>query len=77
LRLYSSSSFGLFNKGMREKTNPLPIRVSVYVLHEALKKLRKVAAEENPNGYNKVKIFVSWHEGHESRLCRVREDWRH
>jgi hypothetical protein len=31
LRLYSSSSFGLFNKGMREKTNPHPIRVSVYV----------------------------------------------
>jgi hypothetical protein len=38
LRLYSSSSFGLFNKAMREKTNPHPIRVSVYVLHDALKK---------------------------------------
>ena len=57
LRLYSSSSFGLFNKGMREKTNPHPIRVSVYMLNEALKKLRTVAATENPNEYNKVKIL--------------------
>ena len=57
LRLYSSSSFGLFNKAMREKTNPHPIRVTVYVLHDALKKLRKVAATENPSEYNKVKIL--------------------
>ena len=57
LRLYSSSSFGLFNKAMREKTNPHPIRVTVYVLHDALKKLRKVAATENPREYNKVKIL--------------------
>jgi hypothetical protein len=57
LRLYSSSSFGLFNKAMREKTNPHPIRVSVYVLHEALKKLRKVDAEENPDEYNQVKVL--------------------
>jgi hypothetical protein len=57
LRLYSSSSFGLFNKGMREKTTPHPIRVSVYMLNDALKKLRKVAATENPSEYNKVKIL--------------------
>ena len=44
-------------KAMREKTNPHPIRVSVYVLHEALKKLRKVDAEENPDEYNQVKVL--------------------
>jgi hypothetical protein len=57
LRLYSSSSFRLFNRGMRERTNPHPIRVTVYVLNEALKKLRVVAATENPEEYNKVKIL--------------------
>ena len=42
---------------MREKTNPHPIRVSVYMLNDALKKLRTVSATENPTAYNKIKIL--------------------
>jgi hypothetical protein len=57
VRLYSSSSFKLFNKSMRKKKNPHPIKVSVYVLNEALKKLRKVAAIRNQNEYNKLKVL--------------------
>jgi hypothetical protein len=57
LRLYSSDSFRLFNVGMRAKTKPHPIRFTVYVLYEALKKLRRVVAKENPDEYNKVKVL--------------------
>jgi hypothetical protein len=55
LRLYSSDSFRLFNTGMRLKTKPHPIRFTMYVLNEALKKLRKVVAISDPNEYNKIK----------------------
>ena len=44
-------------KVMRERTTPHPTRVSVYVLNEALKKLLKVAAAENPDEYNHVKVL--------------------
>ena len=57
LRLYTSDSFRLFNAGMREKTRPHPIRITIYVLNEALKKLRKVVAKEKPHEYNKVKVL--------------------
>ena len=57
LRLYTSDSFRLFNNGMREKTRPHPIRITIYVLNEALKKLRKVVAKEKPHEYNKVKVL--------------------
>ena len=57
LRLYTSDSFRLFNTGMRNKTKPHPIRFSVFVLNEALKKLRKVVAKERPQEYNKVKVL--------------------
>ena len=42
---------------MREKTRPHPIRITIYVLNEALKKLRKVVAKEKPHEYNKVKVL--------------------
>ena len=57
MRLYTSDSFRLFNTGMREKTRPHPIKVTIYVLNEALKKLRKVVAKEKPHEYNKVKVL--------------------
>ena len=57
LRLYTSDSFRLFNTGMRNKTKPHPIRFTVFVLNEALKKLRKVVAKERPQEYNKVKVL--------------------
>ena len=44
-RLYTSSSFPLFNRPMREGTKPHPIRFTMYILMEGLKMLRKVAAK--------------------------------
>ena len=55
LRLYTSDSFPLFNEGMRKKKRPHPIKTTMYVLDEALKKLRKVKATENRTEYNKIK----------------------
>ena len=57
LRLYTSDSYPLFNVGMREKTKPHPIRFTVYVLADALKKLRKVVARVRPDEYNDVKVL--------------------
>ena len=57
LRLYTSDSFRLFNDSMRTKRRPHPIRFTVYVLNDALKKLRKVKAKENPNEYNQIKYL--------------------
>ena len=55
LRLYSSSSYSLFNGPMRSRTLPHPIKFTMYVLNEALRKLKKVSAKMNPHEYNKVK----------------------
>ena len=43
--------------GITNKTKPHPIRFTVFVLNEALKKLRKVVAKERPQEYNKVKVL--------------------
>ena len=43
LRLYTSNSYPLFNNPMREGKKPHPIRVTMYVLDEALKKMRAAA----------------------------------
>ena len=45
LRLYTSGSFYLFNRPMREGTKPHPIRFTMYILMEGLKMLRTVAAQ--------------------------------
>ena len=55
LRLYSSSSYSLFNGPMRSRTLPHPIKFTMYVLNEAMRKLKKVSAKMNPHEYNKVK----------------------
>ena len=57
VRLYTSNSYPLFNKPMREGKKPHPIRVTMYVLDEALKKMRKVEARQNPEGYTQTKIL--------------------
>jgi len=51
LRLYTSDSFTLFNRPIRSGTTPHPIRVTMYVLDEALKKLRKVEAKHDRKAY--------------------------
>lgn len=55
VRLYSSSSYSLFNNPMRSKIQPHPIKFTVWALNEALKKLKKVEAKLKPDEYNKVK----------------------
>jgi len=54
LRLYTSTSYPLFNTAMRLGTKPHPIRVTMYILDEALKKMRKVEARQNPERYNQT-----------------------
>lgn len=48
LRLYTSCSYPLFIQPLRNRTRPHPIKTTVYVLDEAIKKLRKVLSERNP-----------------------------
>ena len=55
IRLYTSSSYHLFNKPMRDRTKPHPIKVSVYILTQGLKKLRQVLAAKDPKEYAKKK----------------------
>jgi hypothetical protein len=57
LRLYTSSSYPLFNDPIREGKKPHPIRVTMYVLDEALGKMRKVEAKQNREGYAQTKIL--------------------
>ena len=57
LRLYSSSSYRLFNNFMRSRTRPHPLKFTVWTLNEALKKLKKVEAKLKPDEYNKVKLL--------------------
>jgi len=54
LRLYTSNSYPLFNDPIREGKKPHPIRVTMYVLDEALKKMRKNEARQDPEGYNRT-----------------------
>ena len=57
LRLYTSNSYPLFNKPMREGENPHPIKVTMYFLEDALKKMRRVEAAQNPERYNTEQIL--------------------
>ena len=57
LRLYTSNSYPLFNDPIREEKKPHPIRVTMYVLDEALGKMRKVEAKQNREGYAQTKIL--------------------
>jgi len=58
-RLYTSSTYRLFNTPMRSLFTPdgqklrHPLRFTIYVLTEGIKKLRAVEAKCNPQGFNK------------------------
>jgi hypothetical protein len=59
LRLYTSSSFRLFNAPLRslltnngQTKSQHPLRFTVYMLTEGIKKLRAVEAQRDPVGYN-------------------------
>jgi Ca2+-binding EF-hand superfamily protein len=59
LRLYTSSTYRLFNTPMRSLFTSdgqklrHPLRFTIYVLTEGIKKLRAVEAKCNPEGFNK------------------------
>ncbi len=62
IRLYTSSSFRLFNAPLRslltnngQTKSQHPLRFTVYMLTEGIKKLRAVEAERDPVGYNTEK----------------------
>jgi len=51
LRLYSSSSYLLFTQPLRSRTRPHPIKTTVYVLDEAIRKMRQVHAKRNKHKF--------------------------
>jgi len=51
VRMYTSDSYVLFNGPIRKGTKPHPIKFTMYMLDEALKKLRKVEAKADPEAY--------------------------
>ena len=55
LRLYTTSSFPLFNGPLRAGVCPHPLRMTVYYLAEGLKALRRVEARAAPEEFNKVR----------------------
>jgi len=57
LRLYTSSSYRQFNGPLRSAQRPHPWRFTLYVLADALKKLRVVDAELHPKEFNEDKDF--------------------
>jgi hypothetical protein len=51
LRMYTSCSFRKFNLYLRQGQKPHPFKMSVLILDEAIRKLRKVEAMTDPAGY--------------------------
>jgi hypothetical protein len=54
LRAYTSSSYPRFNAPLRNGIKPHPFMMTVYYLNEAIKQLRAVAAEDDPDYYEEV-----------------------
>jgi len=50
-RMYTSDSYPSFNRGLRRCLNPHPYKANVFFLDEALKKMRKVEAQLDPEAY--------------------------
>lgn len=57
IRTYTSDTFPLFNNPMRQRVKPHPLKLTMYFLDEALKKLSTVEARLRPAEYNKVKYL--------------------
>jgi hypothetical protein len=51
LRFYTTDSFSLINKPLRERKIPHPLAVTTYFLTDAIKKLRSVQAKLDPEGF--------------------------
>eukprot|EP00747_Dinoflagellata_sp_TGD_P151353 gnl/TRDRNA2_/TRDRNA2_177205_c1_seq6.p1 gnl/TRDRNA2_/TRDRNA2_177205_c1~~gnl/TRDRNA2_/TRDRNA2_177205_c1_seq6.p1 ORF type:complete len:197 (+),score=36.32 gnl/TRDRNA2_/TRDRNA2_177205_c1_seq6:70-591(+) len=51
LRLYTSSSYKKLNGPLRARVRPHPFKVTVFFLAKALKKMRKVQAKLDPEGF--------------------------
>ena len=59
LRMYTSNSYPRFNGPLRRggPKNPHPFKANIYFVDQAIKKLRKVEAKEDPEGYARTKIL--------------------
>jgi len=58
LRMYTTDSYGKFNKPLREGTKPHPFKVNVMVLNEALRQMRSIEAHNNREGYaSRVSLY--------------------
>eukprot|EP00747_Dinoflagellata_sp_TGD_P192645 gnl/TRDRNA2_/TRDRNA2_57751_c0_seq1.p1 gnl/TRDRNA2_/TRDRNA2_57751_c0~~gnl/TRDRNA2_/TRDRNA2_57751_c0_seq1.p1 ORF type:complete len:455 (-),score=84.90 gnl/TRDRNA2_/TRDRNA2_57751_c0_seq1:43-1407(-) len=57
LRLYTTNSFRKFNEPLRNLTHPHPFALTVYYLAQGLKKLRKVQAQLDPEGFATKSFF--------------------
>lgn len=60
LRLYTSSSYKRFNGPLRQKQKPHPFRMSVFVLTEAIKKLRGGSVESTLNDEESISSKYLW-----------------
>ena len=52
LRLYTTSTFQRINGPLRERKRPHPLGMTVWYIADGIKKLRAVAANENPAEFN-------------------------
>jgi len=50
-RLYTTDSYRLYNQPIRNRVIPHPIRMTLYILDEALGKMQKVEAKRDPVAY--------------------------
>ncbi|KAJ1472091.1 hypothetical protein T484DRAFT_3465715 [Baffinella frigidus] len=57
LRLYTTSSFSLFNEPLRDRQESHPLRMTVYYLDEALRKLRAVRASLETKSFTSETIL--------------------
>ena len=57
IRLYSSDSYQLFTEPLRNQTRPHPIKTTMYVLDEAIRKLRSVRAKGNTGDFTQTSVL--------------------
>jgi hypothetical protein len=68
-RLYTSDSYPLFNRPIRNGVTPHPIRTTMYILDETLDKMKKVLAKSDPAAFaRKTKLYRG--------MKNMRMDWK-